>query len=58
MKRGNPWEVPMREVIFVLILVAAVVYWIMHPDQIQSAVDWFAQQVQSAADRLVGQLHR
>jgi hypothetical protein len=48
----------MREVIFVLILVAAVLYTMMHPDQIQSAIDWLVGQGQSVADWIVGQVHR
>jgi hypothetical protein len=48
----------MREVIFVLVLVAVVIYTMMHPDQVQSAIDWFAAQVQSLVDWITGQINR
>lgn len=47
----------MREVFFVLVLVAAVVYAMMHPDQVQSVIDWFALQVKSLADWITAQAH-
>jgi hypothetical protein len=55
---GHQLEVPMREVIFVLVLVAVVIYTMMHPDQVQSAIDWFAAQVQSLVDWITGQINR
>jgi hypothetical protein len=48
----------MRGLLFVLALVVVVVYSIMHPDQIQSAIDWFAAQVQSLVDWLTAQVRR
>lgn len=42
----------MREILFVLALVVAVVYLVMHPDQVQSMVDWFGSQVQTLLDTL------
>jgi hypothetical protein len=48
----------MRELLFVLVLVVAVVYWFMYPAQVDSAVDWFSWQVHSLVDWLVGQVHR
>lgn len=56
--RGQPiGGSPMREVFFVLVLVAAVVYAMMHPDQVQSVIDWFALQVKSLADWITAQAH-
>jgi hypothetical protein len=58
MQRGHPMVAPMRELLFVLVLVVAVVYWILHPDQVQSAVGWFVGQIESVVDWVVGQVHR
>jgi hypothetical protein len=42
----------MREILFVLVLVVAVVFLVMHPDLVQSVVDWFGSQVQAVLDTL------
>ena len=31
---------PMREMLFILALIMAVIYWMMNPDQVDSAVNW------------------
>jgi hypothetical protein len=33
-------HVPMRELLFILILVFAAVYWILNPAQIDTAANW------------------
>jgi hypothetical protein len=30
----------MREMLFILTLITAVIYWIMNPDQVDGAVNW------------------